>query len=207
MRKSAFKKGFTLIELLVAMVVTSILLTSISTLAFALSSANKATENISRSQAQVRFAELKLQEIIRNCNLIYSVSDDDIAIWLADNNQDGKINIGELVFIERGKDKDYLQLCTFSSKNSSEIALSSIDAVSTNWWSTYSSDIEYIKLIPECRNVEFKFDVSPPYSSFVNISFEMNEADNIRQYQINASLRSRKINLLNDSSSIVSDDD
>ncbi|MEJ2740489.1 MAG: prepilin-type N-terminal cleavage/methylation domain-containing protein, partial [Dehalococcoidia bacterium] len=111
MRKSVFTRGFTLVELLVALVVTSILLAAISTLAFALSSAKEATEDMSRSQSQVRSASLRIRELIRNCNLICAVTDDDIAVWLSDDNNDNKINIGELMYIERGTERNHLDLC------------------------------------------------------------------------------------------------
>ena len=81
MRNSLSKNGFTLVELLVALIVTSIILTAVSTLAFALSSANKATGQMSRSQAQVRLTTLRIQEIIRNCNLVCYAGNNDIAIW------------------------------------------------------------------------------------------------------------------------------
>lgn len=207
MTKHKNEKGFTLVELLVALVVTSILLTAVSTLAFALSSASKATGDISRSQAEVRFVTLKLQDLIRNCNLICFAGDNDIALWQSDNNSDGKINISELVYIEWGAGKDHLTLCTFSSEDNSEIPISSIRSVSTNWWSPYSNDIEYVRLLPECSNIDIKLDEFPPYSGFVNLSFDLRSDDSVRQYQINAALRSRKNNYLDGSGNIVSDDD
>jgi prepilin-type N-terminal cleavage/methylation domain-containing protein len=207
MRSSSVKKGFTIVELLVALVVTSVLLTAVSTLAFALSSASKSTGEMSRKQAQVRFTELKLQDIIRNCCLVCATSNNDIAVWLSDKNNDNKINIGELVYIERGSAKDHIWICTFPSENNSEIAISSIRAFSTNWWLAYSSNVEYVKLLTECSNVEFKFDISPPYSTFVSISFVIPGSGMVKQYQIDAALRSRKSNLVSSSGSIVSDED
>ncbi len=207
MQHSLSKKGFTLVELLVALVVTSILLAAVSTLAFALSSASKSSDDMSRSQAEIRFTTLKLQSLIRNCNLICFASNNEIAIWQSDNNSDEKINIGELVYIEWGAGKDHLRLCTFPSENNAAIAISSIRALSTNWWTTYSSDIDYVDLLPECSNVDLKFDVFPPYSGFLNIVYDIVENNTVRQYQINAAVRSKKSNLLNTSGVIVSDDD
>ena len=54
-----------MIELLVAMVVTSVLLTSVATLAFALGSANEATGDTSLKQAQIRYTTLRIQELMR----------------------------------------------------------------------------------------------------------------------------------------------
>lgn len=200
-------RGFTLVELLVAMVVTSIVLTAISTLAFALSSANKSTGDFRRTQTQVRLTTLRIQELIRNCNLICSASDNDIAVWRSDDNCDNKINIGEVVFIECGSGNDHLRLYTFPSEDVSEIEPGSIGAFSTNWWSLYSSNEETVELLPECANVSFRFDTLPPNSRFVNITFDIAENNTVRKYQINAALRSQKGNLLDESGCIISDDD
>ena len=207
MRNSVSTKGLTLVELMIALVVTGIILAAVSTLAFALSSANKATGNINRTQSQVRLTTLKIQELIRNCKLICSKSDDDITIWLSDNNNDNKINIGELVYIDFGSERDHLCLYTFSSENNSVIDIDSIKAYSTNWWSSYSNNTESIMLLPECRNVEFHFDTLPPNSKFLNIEFEINENNTVKKYQINAALRSFTGNILDSSGNIVSDDD
>ncbi len=207
MRNSSFKKGFTLVELLVALIVTSILLTAVSTLAFALSSANKSTGQMNHIQAQVRITELKLQDILRNCCLVCSTSSDDIAVWLSDKNNDNKINIGELVYIERGSARDHIKICTFPSENTTEIAISSIRSFSTNWWSAYCTNVKYVELLTGCSNVDYKFDESPPFSRFVNISFEIPGSVLVKKYEINTALRSRKSNLVSTSGSIVSDED
>ena len=201
------ERGFTLVELMVAMVVTGIVLSAVSTLAFALSSANKSTGDISRSQAQVRFTTLRIQELIRNCNMICSASNNDIAVWLADKNNDNKININELAYIDFDTDRNHLYIYTFSSNDNSVIDIASIQAYSTNWWSSYTSDTESVKLLPDCGSVEFNFDTLPPNSKFVNIKFEMTENNIVRQYQINAAVRSWNGNYLDGSGNIINDDD
>lgn len=208
MRDTRFQKGFTLVELLVAMVVISIVLTAVATLAYAMSSANDATDDTSQKQAQIRFTTLRVSELIRHSKLICCVTSEDMAIWQADDNNDGQINISELVYIEIGPGQDHLQLCEFPSTNNSAISLSSIGAISTNWWLTYSSDISYTQIIPQCSNIQFGFlPDSPPQSRFVSISFDVVENDIVRQCQINAALRGWAGNLLGSSGNIVSDDD
>jgi len=207
MRNVKYKNGFTLVELLVAMIVTSIVMTAVATLAYALSSANDATDDTSQKQAQVRFATLKISDLIRHCKLICYVSDTDLAVWRADDNDDGQINIGELVYIESGSKQDHLQICEFPSSDNTAINLSSIGALSTNWWSAYSSDINYIRLIPQCSNVQYGFDLLPPQSRFMSVSFEIFENDIVRKYEISIALRGWAGNLLDGSGNIVSDDD
>jgi len=201
-------QGFTLAELLVALMVTSIVLAAIATLAFALGAAYETSDDTSQKQAQVRFATLRISELIRNCKLICCVNDNDMAIWRADDNDDGQINISELVYIEMGPSGENLQLCEFTSFDNSSINLGSIRAFSTNWWLAYSANVSYMRLIPKCNNVQFGFDVLPPWSRFVSISFDLVENDIVHRYQISAGLRGWAGYLLNQAGDgLVSDDD
>lgn len=203
MRDVRYKRGFTLVELLLALIVTGIILTAVTTLAFAVGAANDATDDTSQKQAQVRFATLRISELIRHCKLICGTPSSEIAIWRADNNGDGQININELVYIERGAGGDYLRFCEFPLSDASIVNLSDIQTLST---SSYS--VTYIPLIPQCINVQFSFDEAPPYSRFVIISFDILENGIVRQYQINTSLRGWAGNLLDaGGNNIVSDDD
>jgi len=203
-------RGFTLAELLVALVVTSIILGAVATLAFALSKANDATGDSSYKQSQLRYATLRVKELLGHCKLICYGGTDDFAVWRADENNDSQINISELVYIERGAGRDHLQLTEFTSSNNSAISLSSINARATNWWTAYCSSARFTELIPHCSNVQFSFDMNPPRSKCVIISFNLVENDIVRQYRISCRLRGWAGNLLSQaggSNSIVSDDD
>jgi len=204
MKNTRYKNGLTLVELLVAMVVTSIVMTAVATLAFAVSSANKATDDTSEKQAQIRFATLKISELIRHCKLICGTPGGELAVWRADDG-DGQININELVYIERGTGNDYLRLCEFPSIDSSPVDLGDIETLST-----VNYDVTYVPLIPQCSNVQFYPDdpSTPPNSRLVTISFDIVENGIAHQYQINAMLRGWAGNLLDEGgNNIVSDDD
>ena len=203
MNDTRHKTGLTLIELLLAMVVTSIIMTAVATLAFAVSSANKATDDTSEKQAHVRFATLRISELIRHSKLICGTPGGELAVWRADDG-DGQININELVYIERGTGNDYLRLCEFPSADSSPVNLGDIETLSTGDY-----DVTYVPLIPQCSNVQFYLDDpgTPPNSRLVTISFDIVENGIAHQYQINAMLRGWAGNLLDDNSNIVSDDD
>ena len=206
MRDSRVQKGFTLVELIVALIVTAIVLTAAVTLAFAVEKANDVTADLSLKQAQVRFATMRIQELIRHCRLICSSSSSGFALWRSDDNNDEHINIGEIVYIDWGPNQSYLRICEFSSSDSSVISIGSIEALATNWWLSYSSDVNYIRVLPQCSNVQCGFDVSPPQSQFVRLSFEVTENDAPHQYQINTKIRGWAGNLL-DTGNIVHDDD
>ncbi len=99
MKTGTFKTGFTLIELLLALVITGIIASAVATLAYAMNSAGLATDDTSRKQAQVRFATLKISDLVRQGKLVCYASADEIAVWTGDTNGDKKINIGELSYI------------------------------------------------------------------------------------------------------------
>jgi prepilin-type N-terminal cleavage/methylation domain-containing protein len=206
MQDSRVQKGFTLVELIVALIVTGIVLGAAVTLAFAIEKANEVTSDLSLKQAQVRFATLRIQELIRHCRLICSVSSGDFALWRADDNNDGHISIGEIVYIEWGPNRSYLRICEFPSSDSSVINIGSIGALATNWWLPYSSGVDYIKVLPQCGNVQCGFDVSPPQSQFVRLTFDVMEDNAPHQYQVCTKIRGWAGNLL-DTGNIVSDDD
>ncbi len=209
MKTTGYKNGFTLIELLLALVITGIVTSAVATLAFAMNSAGVATDDMSRKQAQVRYATLKISDLIRHCKLVCYASANEIAVWAGDTNGDGKINIGELAYIEAGTARDHLRLYTFTPSSTAPISLGSIGALSTNWWTAYASQAPYTRLIPQCSNVTFYLDVpsSPPNSTIVSIAFNVVENRISSKYQVNAALRARAANLLDASGNIVSDDD
>jgi prepilin-type N-terminal cleavage/methylation domain-containing protein len=207
MKDTRYKNGLTLIELLIAMIVTSIVVTAVVTLAYALDTVNDVTDETSKKQAQIRFAALRVSDLIRYSRLVCCANGEDLAVWRADDDNDGQISISELVYIECGSAQDYLRLCEFPSSDNTAINLSSIGPFATNWWSVYSSEANYTAMIPECSNVQFGFDVLPPQSRFVTISFDVVENGIARQCQINATLRGWAGNLLDEGGNIVSDDD
>ncbi|MHC4726801.1 MAG: PilW family protein [Planctomycetota bacterium] len=203
MRNVQYRTGFTLIELLLALIVTGIILAAVTTLAFAVGVANDTTDDTIQKQAQVRYATLRISDLIRRCKLICGTPNGDLALWRADNNADGQININELVYIERGVGENYLRLCEFPSSDTSIVILSDIQTLSTGAYS-----VTYVTLVPECSNVEFSLDVATPYSRFVSISFDVLENNIVHQYQINAALSGWAGNLLDaGGNNIVSDDD
>lgn len=212
MRRAKYKKGFTLVELMVALIVTGIILSAVATLAFAFSAVNDATDDTDRKQAELRYATLKISDLIRHCKLICSVTDGDLVIWRDDNVSGGEneINPEELVYIETSNDQ--IRILDFpdcpSWLKTFQIQLSWLQS---SWIKTTLlgyCDEEYVVVIPECSNVQFQFDASPPQSQFVNISFNLTENGIDRQYQIDNALRCWAGHLLNSAGTdLTSDDD
>ena len=180
-------KGFTLVELLMALVVTGIVSAAVATLAYALGTANDSSNDTAVKQAQLRYATLRISELIKYSKLVYAASESEIVLWL-DRDRNGELDItGELVAIRKvilaGSD---MQLCEFNSAPGPVV------------------------LIPQCRNVQFGFDepaLPPTKRRFVSISFDLVENGVTHNYQINAALRGWAGHLLDGSGNIVSDDD
>jgi prepilin-type N-terminal cleavage/methylation domain-containing protein len=176
-------KGFTLVELLVALMVTSIVLTAVATLAYALGAANDTSDDTSQKQAQVRFATLRISELIKYSKLVYANSESEIVLWL-DDNKNEQLDGTELVVIKK-------------------VNLGNGDAQLYE----FSSAPEPVVLIPRCSNLEYVLDTAAPQTRFVSISFDLVENGVTHSYQICAGLRSWAEHLLDGSGFIVSDDD
>ncbi len=201
-------KGFTLVELLVALVVTGIVSAAVATLAYALGTANDSSNDTAVKQAQVRYTTLRISELVRNCKLICGAPGDDLAVWRADDNNNGQINPQELVYLEMGQGRDYVQLLDFPSAANWRVTLSSILGGTAKQELILICDERQTKLVPECSNVQIVLDSLPPWSKSVSVSFDLVENGAVRQYQISAALRGWAGHLLDtDGSSLVSDDD
>ncbi len=212
MNDTRHKKGLTLVELLVAMLVTSIVMTAVATLAFAVSSANKAADDTSEKQAQIRFTTLKISELIRHSKLIcyVDVAGGDLVVWRADDTDggDNSISVGELVYIETSDNR--IRLMNFIDipiwLQTPSFSLAEISVLKA-WFMSYCNE-RYADLVPECSNVQFGFlPALPPQSKFVTISFDVAENGVVHSYQVNAALRGWAGNLLDDSDEIVLSDD
>jgi len=180
--------GFTLVELLVALMVTSIIFAAVATLAYALGTANDATDDRAEKQAQVRYASLRISELIKYSKLVYAASESEIVLWLDYDKDEHLDESTELVVIKKvGLENGDIQLCEFNSAP------------------------EPVVLIRRCSNVQFRFDeplLPPMKRKFVSISFDLVENDVACQYQISAALRGWAGHLLNEAGdAIVSDDD
>jgi prepilin-type N-terminal cleavage/methylation domain-containing protein len=212
MRIARHTQGFTVIELLIGMVITSIVLAAIATLAFAMSVASTASDDIAVTQAQLRQATLRLRELIGTCQLVCAAPGNDLVLWRADDNADHRINVNELVYVERGDTGTLLQLCQFSVAGNPSVALSDLALASTKSQLLSAGSVTRTPLIPQCKNVTFAFYPVPPPLTRVQClmtSFTVTESGCDHRYEIIASLRSRAGHLLNQAGDalVTSDDD
>ncbi len=208
MKTTRTKKAFTLVELLITMVVTGIILLAVTTLAFAMSSASRSTDDTILTEALLRQTRLRIGELLRTCKLICAAPGNDLAIWQDDTNGDGKINVSELVYIERGDGLNTLRLCLFAPGQNDPIDLSSLAVAATKASLVAKYAEIYVPLIPACHNVRFGLDKAPPLTRRVTVSFDAGEPGAAHPYEVNVTLRAWAGHLLNsDGTALVSDDD
>jgi len=204
MRNTKYESGFTLAELLMALIVTGIILGAVATLAYAIGAANDAADDTTWKQAQVRYATLRISEMIRHCRLVFDETSEGLGVWRADDNGDGQINADEVVYVSKGPGGDCLQFIEFSDESNPTYSVlgTIIQALLSSGFSE-----EYTTLIPECSNVQFVTDVSPPQSRSVSIFFDLEESGVTHSYQIETTLRAWAGHLLDGSGELVSVDD
>ena len=199
MRSARHTKGFTLIELLIGVLITSIVLSAVATFAFALSTASLVSGDTAVKQAQLRHATLRINDLIGSCQLLCAAPGNDLAIWRADDNANGQINVNELVYLERGDTCTVLRLCQFAATDNSPVTLSNLALVTTKPQLQASCSPTYVSLIPACKNVEFAFHPVPPPLTYVDclmVSFQLTENGADHRYEIVTALRGRAGHLL-----------
>ena len=203
-------KGFTLAEMLMALMVISIILAAIATLAFALGSANDSADDTSEIQSRIRYTTIRFGELARNCKLICYDFGTEAAIWRADYNNDNKIEPNELVYIETGIDSNQIKLLQFTPTGamaSTVFTLAAIANGSAKTWLKNNCPYSYITLVNNCSYVTFTTDTAAPFSKRLNLFFGVQQKGIIKNYQSAVFLRAQAGYLLNSSGVIISSDD
>jgi hypothetical protein len=196
------------VELLVALVVTGVILSAVATLAFAMSSATRASEDVAFAQTQMRTATLHLADLIQRCRMICAAPGDDIVVWKSDDNHDGRINLNELAYIERGTSHNYLHMGLFSNAANPEIAFSSLGLAATKASLISTYGMTDVALLRSAASVQFTLDATPPASRRLVISLDLTEDQAVHHYEMALAMVGSAANLLNAAGTdLVTDDD
>ena len=174
-KKPISNKGFTLCELIIALGVTAVILSATVTLAYALSSATRSSDELMRSDTVLRSASLRISEMIKHSNLAIATVRGGVALW-TDENTDGAIDSGEINYIEPSGDGSSLEILKYPVAGQN---------MSINQVQTITNRTLYATLIPECSNITFTIN-SP---LLVTVSFDMDQDGMSRNYQITAAVR------------------
>lgn len=101
--------GFTLVELMMALIIASIVLAAVVTLAGATMAANDATDQMGRQQAHLRQVSMRLSDLIRRANRVMTASSEGFELW-HDDNADGLASADELTQVTRGADENTIMV-------------------------------------------------------------------------------------------------
>jgi type II secretory pathway pseudopilin PulG len=223
MRIARHMTAFTLIELLVGLLITSIVLSAVATLAFALSVASRDAEDTSRVQTQVRHATLQIGELIRTSQLVCAAPGTDLVLWRADDQQNDRIDVNEIVYVEYDDASDSLKLWEFQVEDSPTVlaalglpetqpvlTILAQPQTKTALLQAYAAgnQVRRTTLLDTCSDVTFTADHNPPYTRWLAISVELTDNGGVHPYEIEMTLRASATHLLSsDGSTLVSDDD
>lgn len=217
------RRAFTLAELLVALVVTAIVLSAVATLAYALRSGVQTGSDAAVTQAQFRLTTLHMTESVRLARMVCAAPGNDLVLWVHTerDNGDHRINVNELVYIERGDDLDVVGLCWFDAAEGSnaEVSLADLALAQTKANLLSSHNHTQATLIEPCRNVQFGLwdrdglPLNPATDAVwkarrLAIAFEQIENGATSRYQIGTKLLASAQHLVNDAGDgLVSEDD
>ena len=217
------RQAFTLVELMVGLMVTSIILSAVATLAFALSSASRASDDVTYAQTQLRSVTPRIHDLIRRSRMICAQFDDHLVIWRSYNNQDGQIHVNEIVYLEYDDPNDSLRLYEFTTSDNptvlSALELPNGTPVLTELAKpqTKSTLIQkYLSagsvrqgaILRNCRNVSFLVDQNPPRTKHLTVAFDLADNGGSHHYEIDATMRVSAAHLLSsDATNLVTDDD
>ena len=102
--------GFTLVELMVALMVASVVLSAVATLAYATCSASEATDQMGREQAQLQHVCVRVNDLIKRANYVHIDSEYEFWLW-HDKNADGnRLSMDEWTRIAKGSDNNTLTI-------------------------------------------------------------------------------------------------
>jgi prepilin-type N-terminal cleavage/methylation domain-containing protein len=174
-KKPISNKGFTLCELIIAMGVTAVILTATVTLAYALSSATRSSDQLMRSDTVLRSSSLRISEMIKLSNLAVTTVRGGVALW-TDENTDGAIDSDEISYIEPSDDGSSLEILKYPVVGQN---------MSINQVQTTTNRTLYATLISDCSNITFT--INAPL--LVMISFDMDQDGTSRNHQITAAVR------------------
>jgi prepilin-type N-terminal cleavage/methylation domain-containing protein len=199
--------GFTFVELMVALIVSSIIFSAIASLAYAVGAANDSSTEISTSQARIRFATVRIQQLLKEAKLITLSGSDDLAVWTSDLDNDNEIDPREVLFTETGSERNYIKFLDFPAASPGTVTLASLKDGSAKTSLVSLCNERRIEIIPNCSNVSFYPSNVSQQDDFVCISFDYPEENRTRHWQISSKLLCHADNLINGTNIESSDDD
>lgn len=165
MKRNSKQYGFTLVELMMALIIASVILSAVATLASAATSAHEATDEMGREQAQFRQINMQVSDLIKRSSTVYH---DETSGYYA-------FDWCVVLCYDLNADGDYT------------------DADEKVWVYHYDNSLrmkgESDQLYTQCQNPTFQYRWEDGQPRTVIICFDMTENGQTQQYSIVAHLR------------------
>ena len=199
------RSGFTLAELVIGITVLGIILAVSAGLAFAMNSAERVTDEMVESQLHVRYATMRISELIGSSNMIFATSylHNGIAIW-RDGDGDGRIDSAELVYVEHDVAKRELNIVDYPNTDGT-VMVDDVESGSARRALENTGNGRYTALVSNCGTVVFP--AGSPVCDLVSMQFTTEEDGRDKVYQISARKMVSMDYLLDESGELKSGDD
>lgn len=198
------RAGFTLVELLTALSVLTVILSAAATLAFAVGSAESATNKMGEQQARIRYATMRIRELARNSCLVIPYSDTGVIFWTGDANADGKINGSEAVWLSTDAGSGNGSIVSITEFPGQTAVVTRQELESGNDLNVLMAitDETVTNLFENCSSVSISLQ-----DNITTVTFTLVEDSQSRQCQVIAAIRASYDFLLDSNSNLLSGDD
>jgi len=103
------RQGFTLAEVVIAVSVTAIIGLAVAGVAYALCNASEQARGLRYSIQSARAGSMRIETLVRKSKLVCGTGKEEMTLWTGDDNNDGKINLDEIILIHRLGDTKNLE--------------------------------------------------------------------------------------------------
>lgn len=180
------RNGFTLTECVLSLMVVGIVLVAAAALSFAMHSADRVTDDMGESQAYVRYATMRISELIGKSNMVFSTSylRGGICVW-TDNDGDKQIDPLELVYVEYDAANNEIDMVSFSKLTAEVVGGFTVAQARGSYARQFLENYataRYTDIVFDCTAASFP--VSNPVGELVNILFIVEEDGISKVYQV-----------------------
>jgi len=179
-------KGFTSLELLISLSVMATILAAAATLAFAISTAEAATNEMGQRQAHIRFASNYIRELAGKSCLCFTYSTTGVIFWKDDANGDGKINGSEIAWLYVSNETGgYAVNVTEFPDQSYEVTRNALKYGNGLLMLKMLTDETNMVLIDKCISASISLEKS---NKLLIVDFSLSEESLTKEYQFSGAL-------------------
>ena len=196
-RRGRGPTGLTLAELMVGLSLMSLVGLTAATLASGLANAYRQTDGMDQSVQAARLAMMNVEALVRKSKLVLARNTTHLALWTADTNGDGQINLDEVALI-RFDDREgvvYSEQVAFPSSTPASVAAALNETMDLADLSnankvrkglnhvSLANYLSRVTLAEDVSHFQVKTDEKPPYTKLVALQISVGpEAQQVALY-------------------------